>query len=402
MTAPKPRQRKDGRWYVRAYAGTDPVTRKKIRPYHLLAASTEEAAIAEAEAWIREAESKPTVSAALERHVRALELAGSPANTVRTYAHVAAAYVAPRIGTMHVQDVTADVLTSLYGDLKARGGRRGGPLSGEKVSQVHWLLHAVFAHLAATGVTSGNPADAAMRPKVERDEVDALGEEDVAELGRWISEQLASEPETRGGRRDRAVALAARIALSTGLRLGEVCALRRRDVDLMRANLRVSGTMVETPRMMRQPTTKGKRTRNLALSAADVALLRRELSRAGGRWPQKPASALVTADGGFMRPSTLSRRFTAVCAALGLPEGTHFHTLRHTHATWLLMAGVDIRTASERLGHAKPETTLGIYAHVMPGRDRAAAEAFQALRESVDPVPTALDADDANQGRLTW
>ena len=218
--------------------------------------------------------------------------------------------------------------------------------------------------------------------------MESLGEEDVAELSRWIGETLASEPATRGERRDRAVALAASIALSTGLRLGEVCALRRRDVDLMRGNLRVSGTMVEAPKLMRQATTKGKRTRNLSLSDADVALLRREMERVARKCPHKPVSPLVTADGGFMRPSYLSRRFSAVCGLLGLPEGTHFHTLRHTHATWLLMAGADIRTVSERLGHAKPETTLGIYAHVMPGRDRAAAEAFERMAESVDPVPT--------------
>lgn len=388
MSGAEPRQRKDGRWYVRPFLGTDPVTHKPIKPFHLLAADSEEEARLEAEEWIQGIESRPTVRQALERHIAALELSGAPANTVRTYAHIATAYVIPRIGTMRVDDVTPAVLTSLYGDLRAHGARGGAPLSGRKVGQAHWLLHGVFGHLAATGEMRSNPADTAMRPKVEQTDVDALGEEDVDELARWIGEQLASEPRTRGERRDRAVALAARIALSTGLRLGEVCAIRRRDVDLARGNLRVSGTVVEAPRLMRQPTTKGKRTRNLALSDADVTLLRNEMARQRRECPAAATTPLVTADGRIMRPSYLSRRFSAVCGLLGLPEGTHFHTLRHTHATWLLVAGTDLRTVSERLGHAKPETTLGIYAHVMPGRDRAAAETFQALAPSDNPMTT--------------
>lgn len=398
MSGAEPRQRKDGRWYVRPFMGTDPVTHKAIRPYHLLAARDATAARAEAAEWIESAKAAPTVHQALDRYVQSLHLAGSPANTIRSYAHIVSSYVAPRIGSMRLREVTPAILTSLYGELMERGGKGGAPLSRRSVAQVHWFLHGAFAQIEAEGGVAANPARHAAHPIAERSDVEALGEEDVAGLGRWIADQLASEPTTKGERRDRAVALAARIALSTGLRLGEVCAIRRRDVDLARANLRVSGTVVEVPRLMRQPTTKGKRTRNLALSDADVALLRNEMARQRRECPSAATTPLVTADGRIMRPSYLSRRFSAVCGLLGLPEGTHFHTLRHTHATWLLMAGVDLRTASERLGHTRPETTLGIYAHVMPGRDRAAAEAFQALVASVDPMPTEGFADPDESG----
>ena len=63
-------------------------------------------------------------------------------------------------------------------------------------------------------------------------------------------------------------------------------------------------------------------------------------------------------------------------ADLGLTEETVFHSLRHTHASWLLMNGFDMRTIQERLGHASVKTTLDIYGSVMPGRDQAAAAAF--------------------------
>jgi len=80
--------------------------------------------------------------------------------------------------------------------------------------------------------------------------------------------------------------------------------------------------------------------------------------------------------GGIARPSTVTRRFKSLVRELGLPEETVFHSLRHTHATWLLMHGFDMRTVQERLGHADVKTTLETYGSVMPGRDQAAAAAF--------------------------
>ena len=80
--------------------------------------------------------------------------------------------------------------------------------------------------------------------------------------------------------------------------------------------------------------------------------------------------------GTLARPSTVTQRFKALARELGLPPETTFHTLRHTHATWLLMNGFDMRTIQERLGHADVKTTLETYGSVMPGRDQAAAAAF--------------------------
>ena len=91
-----------------------------------------------------------------------------------------------------------------------------------------------------------------------------------------------------------------------------------------------------------------------------------------------PRTPLVTyrADGGLARPSDVSRRFKSLVRELGLPEETVFHSLRHTHATWLLMHGYDMRTIQERLRHRDVATTLRLYASVAPGRDAQAAEAF--------------------------
>lgn len=70
---------------------------------------------------------------------------------------------------------------------------------------------------------------------------------------------------------------------------------------------------------------------------------------------------------------------------VGLPKGSRFHMMRHTHATWCLSHGVDLKTVSLRLGHADETTTLRAYAHALPGSDSAAAETFsEALEESIE------------------
>lgn len=77
-----------------------------------------------------------------------------------------------------------------------------------------------------------------------------------------------------------------------------------------------------------------------------------------------------------MRPETVSKAFSRMRRECGLPKEITFHSLRHTHASWLIANGCDIKTLSERMGHADESTTLRIYGHLMPGRDAAAAQLF--------------------------
>jgi integrase len=97
------------------------------------------------------------------------------------------------------------------------------------------------------------------------------------------------------------------------------------------------------------------------------------------------AYVLANLDGTIAHPERFSRKFvTRVAAArrvLGddaLPT-IRLHDLRHTHASILLASGVPVKVVSERLGHASPIITLGVYAHVMPGMQAEAAAKFGAL-----------------------
>ena len=86
-----------------------------------------------------------------------------------------------------------------------------------------------------------------------------------------------------------------------------------------------------------------------------------------------PGDALVFAnyDGALLKPDQLSGQFAGAMEAAGLPHVT-LHTLRHTHASQLIAAGIDILTISRRLGHHSPTITLNVYGHLLTTADRAA------------------------------
>jgi integrase len=95
-----------------------------------------------------------------------------------------------------------------------------------------------------------------------------------------------------------------------------------------------------------------------------------------GRLPED-ALLFATLDGRPLRTRNVSTDFGNLAASIGMPDVT-FHALRHTHASQLIDAGVDIVTISKRLGHATPDITLRIYAHLFKKDDSKAADAVNA------------------------
>ena len=176
------------------------------------------------------------------------------------------------------------------------------------------------------------------------------------------------------------------LALATGMRRGELLGLQWGDIDLDAGRLRVERSIEETKAGLRLKSPKTKRgRRNVTLPPEAVAMLRphkvkmlevRLVLGLGNITPE--TLVFSTVEGGLLSPDNLSRDWCRVGKAKNLPR-VSFHALRHTHASVLIRAGVDILTISRRLGHSKPSVTLDTYGHLIEGADAAAATAIASV-----------------------
>ena len=187
------------------------------------------------------------------------------------------------------------------------------------------------------------------------------------------------------------------VALFSGLRRGELLALRWEDVDFAAGAIAVRRSLQETrgeplpgkkhrPTILelKEPKTRKSR-RTVTLDAEAIASLKRHKAKQNAirlSLEEGYAASLdlvyCAGDGKPLKPDTVSKWFGAVVKRTEIPP-IRFHGLRHSHATQLLRAGVHIKIVSERLGHASVAITLDLYSHVLPGMDKMAADALARL-----------------------
>ena len=170
------------------------------------------------------------------------------------------------------------------------------------------------------------------------------------------------------------------LVMVTGLRRGELLALRWSDLDLESGMLNVRRGYVRLARRSIEKDTKTHRMRRIALDPETVSVLTDHLARYRERCEALGTKPLGDA---FLfsyrpdadqpcNPSGITHRYARLCARVGLDS--HLHALRHYSATELLTAGVDLRTVAGRLGHAGGgATTLRVYAAWVNEADRRAA-----------------------------
>ena len=164
------------------------------------------------------------------------------------------------------------------------------------------------------------------------------------------------------------------------MRRGELCALRWQDVDLDGGLLRVEQSLEQTRKsgLRFKPPRSARGRRTISLSPVVVAELRthgkaQQEQRLSLGLGKAPADSLVFAnwDGTPRLPNGLTKEFKGAMKAAGLAH-IKLHALRHTHASRLILSGMDILTLSRRLGHSAAAITLTVYGHLLSPQDRAA------------------------------
>lgn len=273
--------------------------------------------------------------------------------------------------------------------------------SATTVHKAHALLAMVFKYARSRRIITENPFEFIDAPATEkRGEAESLTREDM-QLVTMRLEGMIPTP----------VVVAAYIALHAGLRCGEVCALRWRDVDFEGGSITVRKAIgYRAGGAYEKDRTKTGVTRVVDFDTdhmGDVLWARHELMfRDAAPVDDSDYFVLGGADGSFARPTTISRQWTALAREWGLTSNAgnkaNFHLLRHSFVTAQLMAGTDIKTVASNAGHASAYMTANTYAsaqregkrdaaHKSGAFMRPAATTKEPQGEVVDLLPTGTD-----------
>lgn len=296
-------------------------------------------------------------------------------------------HMAPELGHLRVDKLTTADVDDFYGHLLRAGGRNGRPLGEGTVHRIHVVLHRALAQAVRWEWIWINPASSASPPRVPPPEVHPPDPAQVAELLGFVEE------------RSPALFVFLRLAVSTGARRSQLLALRWRDVDFHHGALSFTRAAVTGQHGVELRPTKTHRTYRvdvdrdtLAVLADYCAGLHRE-----GKVPAGDVFVFSAVPDGSKPwlPNWVTKQFIAARRQAGLDD-FRLHDLRHFMASQMLAAGVPIATVSQRLSHARASTTLNVYAHGVPGGDRAAAETL------ADVLSTAAaEARGPRRGSLT-
>jgi integrase len=245
-------------------------------------------------------------------------------------------------------------------------------ISPTTAHHAHAVLHRALADAVRWGVVSRNIASLVRPPRIASQEMKTLTAAEARAL-------CQAAPGSRFG------ALYV-LAVTTGMRQGELLALKWSAVNLEQRVVRVTGTVTrtETGLSITPPKTAGSRRAVVLASQAAAALERHRLDQAeerarlGDGWEDQDLVFTGAAGGLVDRDQLVRGDFLPLLQRAGLPL-IRFHDLRHTAATLLLSQGVHPKVASEMLGHATVAITLDRYSHVTETMQRAAAESMSRL-----------------------
>ena len=351
-------RRKDGRWVATVTIGRDANGRLKRRAVY---GRTQREALARLQELQSDlAAGRPVtpdrtrVSDFLERW---LEDAARPSvafNTLRMYEGFVRNHIVPAVGGITVRRLSAANVLFLQSEMERKGA------SPRLRQMVHAMLRRALRDAVQWGMLARNPCDLVKRPRAARGEASYLDADQVRAL-------LAA---AKGDPLEALVVL----AVSTGLRQGELLGLQWGDIDLQAGTLAVRRQLLEeakgTPVLGPLKTAKSRRL--VVLPGIAIASLRGHKARLGVA--QHPTALVFTASrGGPLRKTNLLRRWYHPLVEKAGLRRIRFHDLRHTHATLLLSQGVHPKVVQERLGHASVTLTLDTYSHVTPSLQADAA-----------------------------
>lgn len=305
---------------------------------------------------------RPTTYSSYEQHIRV--------------------HIKPSIGHILLSDLTPEMVQKFYND-KFKAGRYDGEggLSSATVRKIHNILHDALNQAVLNNLVHRNSTEATKRPKLQQKEIKIF----TVEEQKLFMNSLKDED----------LGAAFLMDLSTGIRLGELLALKWKNVDLEQGIVWVRESVtrvrthdpedVKTKLITQAPKTKSG-YREIPLPTVIIELLKKHKGKQesknhdlGTQYEDK-GLVFCTENGNYIEPRNFMRKFYHLLYNAGLTR-TNVHSLRHTFATRLFEANESAKTVQELMGHSDISHTLNIYTHVMPEVKRSAVQKLNRMFE---------------------
>ncbi|ETT53153.1 integrase [Paenibacillus sp. FSL R7-269] len=303
--------------------------------------------------------------------------------TLNTYKRCLKKRILPTFGDYRLDQVKPIHILNYLDSLEQDGSRldgKQGKLSSGSVFMMYRILKNIFSRAVEWRIIKNNPVADVTRPRVKHKETKVYTKEEIHQL----FEVLQNEPFHWR--------MMITLALTTGMRRGELLGLEWRHIDLKNGviDIRQSITAYKDGEpLIKEPKTKNS-LRKVALPSSITAELneyylhcRKERMKLKNIWKRDEHFFLFfNEEGKPFYPETPYLHFRNLLLKHKLPYIT-FHSLRHTSATLLLNQGVHAKIISERLGHANISTTMNIYGHVLRSADHEAANKFDSILPNI-------------------
>lgn len=290
--------------------------------------------------------------------------------TYATYSCFIKNHIIPSLGSLTLNQLQPLHLQKFY-TKKLENGRTDGKggLSPQSVRYLHAILRKALDHAVKWQIINRNVAKFVDPPPITKIEITTLTSEQVADF-------------LYHAKNDRYY-IAFLLAVTTGLRRGEILALRWQDIDFQSkvASIRRSLVLVDNKTVFQDPKTYGSQ-RSISLPNLVMIELERHqrIQRqeriSKGNTYQNNDLIITTSLGTPVSPRNLLRSFKKILKKASLPD-IRLHDIRHTHATLMLQQGEHPKIVSERLGHSNTRVTLDTYSHVLPNMQKDAVERFE-------------------------
>ncbi|MBA0127370.1 tyrosine-type recombinase/integrase [Haloechinothrix sp. YIM 98757] len=383
---------------VKVYAGIDPVTKKRHYRTEVVPPASDPAKQRKQAEKVRtrllsevdenrQVRTSATVGQLLDEHVQYLSV---EENTLAGYRSLIEHHVRPLLGDERLGRVDAKVLDSFYSELRrcrahCRGGRytehrtdrehecddRCRPhqcrsLGNGSIRKVRAILSGAGKRALRWGWVGVNPFDMAEPLPAARPDPQPPSPDQAATI---VNEAWA----------DLDWGMLVWLAMVSGARRGELCALTWKCLDSDTGVLTIRSSIAQKGRKTWEKETKTHQQRRITLDEQTVALLkayRQHCAERAGIGTEMPGEARIFSTDpvgrSWLKPDTVSQRYARMCSRIGWDM--NIHQLRHYSATELIASGVDVRTVAGRLGHGGGgATTLRVYSAWVAEADQRAA-----------------------------